>query len=253
MALKRRNYVAAPPQPAIPVPRISKGKRKAKKVAEETQAARKKRKTKGKGRAVNDGNDDEYESEGSNSEQDADAMVIDDPTSTLEPDMEEEKPKPIMQVAYQGFNIFGHSLCVIVEPWPLTSVRAASEAPSMFRAGSRALSEAPSAFAREYTEGLEPASRREATPLFLPDWDERGRSTTPVPPSRAPDRVYPPVPLFDDAIVMDEEDNDLGGMMELSQVLNVGRDVPRGGPALDDDDDMEGYVFAADADERREL
>ncbi|EEB92883.1 hypothetical protein MPER_08541 [Moniliophthora perniciosa FA553] len=50
---------------------------------------------------------------------------------TLVPDDEEEKPKPILKLKYQGFNIFGHCLCIVVEPWP--PIRTPSRAPSILR------------------------------------------------------------------------------------------------------------------------
>lgn len=151
---------------------------------------------------------------------------------------EEEKPKPILQVRYQGFNIFGNCLCVVVEPWP--PLRRATHAPPVVPDVSRPPSMAPPERA--------PVGRwRSETPLFLPEYDEeRERSVTPA-PRRIPARTLPPVPLFDD----EDSYGDAGGMMEFSQVLNSG-DGYRAG-AIDDDEDMEGAVFFGDADEVKEL
>ncbi|TRM67697.1 hypothetical protein BD626DRAFT_479557 [Schizophyllum amplum] len=198
---------------------------------------------------------------------------------------EEEKPKPLLQLRYQGFSIFGHCLCVVVEPWP--KIRSASGAPS--RAGSvappRAISLLP--FDRE-TSVAPPGTQRARTPLFLPDPDDR-RSLTPGPRGLSPaprsardgsaalassrdgsvapttsrdGRMLPPVPLFDDPPreplflggEEDDEDDDMddgGGMMALSQALHAAGDLP--GTAAEDDEDMDGSIFFGDADEVREL
>ncbi|KAJ3716340.1 hypothetical protein DFJ43DRAFT_1134603 [Lentinula guzmanii] len=145
-------------------------------------------------------------------------------------DDEEEKPKPLLHLKYQGFKILGSCLCIVVEPWP--PISAPSRAASVLRSTSRA----PTNEARA----------RSKTPLFLPDPDERDRSVTPF-----PDAIHVrPLPLYDiEDGGMDDADH--GGMMEFSQVLNAAGDVRAG--ALDDDEDMEGAVFFGDADEVREL
>ncbi|KAL1722438.1 hypothetical protein EV715DRAFT_270434 [Schizophyllum commune] len=204
----------------------------------------------------------------------------------LAADEEEEKPKPLLQLRYQGFSIFGHCLCVVVEPWP--PMRGASLAP-----GSRAGSVAPSRsgslapFHRE-TSVQPPGTQRARTPLFLPDPDER-RSLTPGPrgltpaPLNARDgsaapatsrgasvapstslggRNLPPVPLFGDSnqeplfLLGDEDedanvDEDGSGMMALSQALHAAGDLH--GTAAEDDEDIDGSIFFGDADEVREL
>ncbi|KAI4525681.1 hypothetical protein K525DRAFT_265841 [Schizophyllum commune Loenen D] len=203
----------------------------------------------------------------------------------LAADEEEEKPKPLLQLRYQGFSIFGHCLCVVVEPWP--PMRGASLAP-----GSRAGSVAPSRsgslapYHRE-TSVQPPGTQRARTPLFLPDPDER-RSLTPGPrgltpaPSNARDgsaapatsrdasvapstslggRNLPLVPLFGDSnqeplfLLGDDEDanvdEDGSGMMALSQALHAAGDLH--GTAAEDDEDMDGSIFFGDADEVREL
>lgn len=161
---------------------------------------------------------------------------------------EENKPKPMLQLKYQGFSIFGSCLCIVVEPWP--PVRSSTRAPSLMpTAPSRAPSIAPPDF---IPSGGASSRLRERTPLFLPDDDDdRGRSVTPAPSHQQ--RLLPPVPLFDESEVyyMDDDDEDGGGMMEFSQVLNSAGDVRAG--ALYDDDDMDGAVFFGDADEVKEL
>ncbi|KAJ3789492.1 hypothetical protein GGU10DRAFT_404175 [Lentinula aff. detonsa] len=154
-------------------------------------------------------------------------------------DDEEEKPKPLLHLKYQGFKILGSCLCIVVEPWP--PISATSRAASVLRSTSRAPSIAP----REFITANE-ARARSKTPLFLPDPDERDRSVTPF-----PDAIHVrPLPVYDieDG---DMDDADHGGMMEFSQVLNAAGDVRAG--ALDDDEDMEGAIFFGDADEVREL
>ncbi len=48
---------------------------------------------------------------------------------------EEEKPKPMLRVKYQGFDISDLCLCIVVEPWP--PIRMASIAPPFLRARSQ--------------------------------------------------------------------------------------------------------------------
>ncbi|KAI0068796.1 hypothetical protein BV25DRAFT_1986363 [Artomyces pyxidatus] len=166
-------------------------------------------------------------------------------------DDEEPKPKLALQLKYRGFSISGRCLCVVVEPWP--TIRSASRAPSLAPMASttvRAPSIAPPDFRRT---GSDPG-RRSRTPLFLPDYDERERSETPG-PSRF--RTLPPVPLFndpapaDDGFEYDMDDmGDDGELMQFSQILSS---TGRGGGGMEDDDDFDGAVFFADADEAREL
>ncbi|KAJ6598949.1 hypothetical protein DFH09DRAFT_1129634 [Mycena vulgaris] len=152
-------------------------------------------------------------------------------------EIEEEKPKPVLKLKYQDFSIYGHCLCIVVEPWPplRSATRAASVAPRATSAffSPRGASAAPSA-----------GSLRARTPLFLPDDEDLERSETPAPRQR----TLPPVPLFDDD---PDEDSDNGGMMAFSQAMNGYDHLPAG--AADDDDDMDGAVFFGDADEVREL
>lgn len=165
------------------------------------------------------------------------------PEIELEVDEEEAKPKPLLQLKYQGFNIFGRCLCVVVEPWP--PIRAPSRAPSiapLFSNVPRALSIAPPDF---ISSDQRASMQRERTPLFLPDPD-RGRSETPAPSGSG--RILPPVPLFNDAIVMDE-DSDEDGLMSFSQSLNYAGDHG----AVEVDDEIDGAIFFGDADEAREF
>jgi len=176
----------------------------------------------------------------------AEEMIIEAPGPEVEVvvDEEESKPKPLLQLTYQGFNIFGNCLCVVVEPWP--PIRAASRAPSIapiFSNAARALNIAP----RDVTpSGQVEATYRERTPLFLPDPDRR--SGTPA--SFSQRRILPPVPLFDDLIDQGMEDNNDNDLMEYSQALNYVGDHQGG---VEDDDEMDGAVFFGDADEAREL
>jgi hypothetical protein len=164
---------------------------------------------------------------------------------SIDLDIEEEhKPKPLLQLKYQGFNISGNCLCVVVEPWP--PIRAPSRAPSIapiFSNTPRAQSIAPPNFSHSVE-----TTYRERTPLFLPDPD-RGRSETPAP--SLPGRVLPPVPLFNDTIDREIENSDDDGLMEFSQVLNYAGEHRAG--LVDEDDEMDGAVFFGDADEAREF
>jgi hypothetical protein len=172
-------------------------------------------------------------------------METEPPEIELEVDEEETKPKPLLQLKYQGFNIFGNCFCVVVEPWP--PIQPASRAPStapIFLNPAKAQNIAPLDF---MPGGQVEATHIERMPLFLPDPD-RGRSETPAPFNRGP--VLPPVPLFDNQVDQGVEDINNDGLMEFSQALNYAGDH-RGG--LEDDDEMDGAVFFGDADEAREI
>ncbi|KAJ7179029.1 hypothetical protein C8R46DRAFT_1345469 [Mycena filopes] len=157
-------------------------------------------------------------------------------------DIEEEKPKPVLTLKYQDFTIYGHCLCVVVEPYPLPARSAA-------RAASRALSVAP-LFPESRAQSAAPGSLRARTPLFLPDDSEdMERDETPAPSFAQ--RPRPPVPLFDDDVDDGEDSDDNGGMMAFSQAMMAVATFPAG--AADDDDDIGGAVFFGDADEVREL
>ena len=161
----------------------------------------------------------------------------------LDVDEEEAKPKPILQLKYQGFDISGRCLCVVVEPWP--PIRAASRTPSVAPLFSN-VSQAPNIARPDFISGDQRTlMQREGTPLFLPDPD-RERSETPAPSGSG--RILPPVPLFNDAIVMDE-DSDEDGLMTFSQSLNYAG----GHGAVEADDEIDGAIFFGDADEAREF
>jgi hypothetical protein len=157
------------------------------------------------------------------------------PDIEIDIDEQESKLKPTLQLQYQGFNIYGHCLCVVVEPWP--PVRSQTRAPSVAPGPSnpRAPSIAPPDFVPSG------GRLRAKTPLFLPDFD-RGRSETPAPFLQQ--RVLPPVPLFDDEPHnSDDSDSEL---IQFSQALNSAGDFRAAG---EDDDEMDGAVFFGDADE----
>ncbi|KAG6831138.1 hypothetical protein H0H92_012563 [Tricholoma furcatifolium] len=163
-------------------------------------------------------------------------------TVDFEIDEEEEKPKPLLQLKYQGFDIFGHCLCVVIEPWP--PVRSMTRAHSV----STVLNREPS-IAPPRTVPAQEASTRGKTPLFLPDdWRD---SATPAPNQRGPSVA--PGSLLDPRFLEDSDDSDEdgGGMMLFSQVLNNAGDIRAG--AANDDEDMDTDMFFGDADEVREL
>ncbi|KAH9951646.1 hypothetical protein B0H21DRAFT_818089 [Amylocystis lapponica] len=157
----------------------------------------------------------------------------------------EAKPKPVLQLIYQGFNIHGRCLCVIVEPWP--PIRGASRAPSLAPTGliaPRAPSIAPPDFVPSG------AAQRARTPLFLPEYD-RERSVTPAPFMSRAQRSLPPVPLFHEDALGDDSDSEDDGLMQFSQMLRSVGEHQAG--AVGDDDEIDGAVFFGDADETREL
>ncbi|KAG2156157.1 hypothetical protein DEU56DRAFT_222716 [Suillus clintonianus] len=159
-------------------------------------------------------------------------------------DEDDKKDKLALKLKYQGFNIFGRCLCVVVEPWP--PIRSATRAPSVMPLTNEALrgsSIAPPDFVPSNN------NQRARTPLFLPEFD-RGRSQTPAPFPRA--KTLPPVPLFNDPTP--DDDNDGYGsddLMIFSQALNAAGGMHVA--AADDDDEMDGAVLFGDADEVREF
>ena len=168
----------------------------------------------------------------------------------LDVEEEEEKPKPILKLRYQGFNIHGKCLCVIVEPYP--PIRSPTRAVSLAPTGVIA-PRAPSIAPADYVPQNVAAQRRARTPLFLPE-DDRDRSVTPAPWGGHEDRVLPPVPLFSEepaATGEEERDFEGGGMFELSQILQSVGDYPAG--TAEDDDEIDGAALFGDADEVRGL
>ncbi|KAG1907086.1 uncharacterized protein F5891DRAFT_940374 [Suillus fuscotomentosus] len=159
-------------------------------------------------------------------------------------DEDDKKDKLALKLKYQGFNIFGRCLCVVVEPWP--PIRSATRAPSVIPLTNEALrgsTIAPPDFVPSNN------SQRARTPLFLPEFD-RGRSLTPTPFPRA--KTLPPVPLFNDP-APDSDSDGYGSddLMIFSQALNAAGGMHVA--AADDDDEMDGAVLFGDADEVREF
>lgn len=159
-------------------------------------------------------------------------------------DEDDKKDKLALKLKYQGFNIFGRCLCVVVEPWP--PIRSATRAPSVMPLTNEALrgsTIAPPDFVPSNN------NQRARTPLFLPEFD-RGRSLTPAPFPRA--KTLPPVPLFNDP-TSDSDDDGYGSddLMIFSQALNAAGGMHVA--AADDDDEMDGAVLFGDADEVREF
>ncbi|KAG1783236.1 hypothetical protein EV702DRAFT_959815 [Suillus placidus] len=159
-------------------------------------------------------------------------------------DEDDKKDKLALKLKYQGFNIFGRCLCVVVEPWP--PIRSATRAPSVMPLTNEALRGStitPPDFVPSNN------NQRARTPLFLPEFD-RGRSLTPAPFPRA--KTLPPVPLFNDP-APDSDDDGYGSddLMIFSQALNAAGGMHIA--AADDDDEMDGAVLFGDADEVREF
>ncbi|KAK0498639.1 hypothetical protein EDD18DRAFT_95533 [Armillaria luteobubalina] len=256
--LKSRNFITVPRQTTTSAPASKSQKRKSNR---DTRKSRKKPKTKGKGRAQED-SDDSYDEDipqeaterlarrSRRSRQGGEDVDMDeeDPETDsqarnppLEVEIgEEEKPKPMLRVKYQGFDISDICLCIVVEPWP--PIRMTSIAPPFLRARSQT----PALNRHSMPPPPVPevsTLRREKTPLFLPDEYERERSETPAPFPGRYTSVAPPV--------HGDEDDDGWGMMEFSQVLNAVGDSRAG--AIDEDEDMDGAVFFGDADEVKEL
>ncbi|KAH8105903.1 hypothetical protein BXZ70DRAFT_1004204 [Cristinia sonorae] len=169
----------------------------------------------------------------------------DDASIPLEVD-EEEKPKLALRLSYQGFNIHGRAICVIVEPYP--PLRAPSTTRDLSLAPMGVVApRAPSIAPADYIPPSVAAQHRARTPLFLPE-DDRERSVTPAPWGQE-ERVLPPVPLFSEELSPPSFED--GGMYELSQILQSVGGYPAG--AAEDDDEIDGAAFFGDADENRGL
>jgi hypothetical protein len=160
-------------------------------------------------------------------------------------DDDEQKPKLALELKYRSFSNFSRCLCVVVEPWP--PLRRATHAPSL--ASSAAAASGQSTPSRVPTHS-ESRNQRGKTPLFLPDLDDE--RATPGPSHR---RTLPPAPLFDDPqadryIEETEDLDDSAAIMRFSQLLNS---TGRVAGAIEEDDEFDGAVLFADADEAKEL
>lgn len=214
-----------PSKPQIrPPPRAStKRKREAQK--------RKKAKSKAAGKRPrvprdDDDDDDEYFVSGTSSEdvEDVEDGDTDDGefVSALAIEEEEEKPKATMELSYKQFDIQDRCICVIVEPWP------AGQVPAVQKDSVQSGSNAP----------VTVEERAEAqTPLFLP---ERGQS------------IAPSMDVDDDDATRAKTaiDPNNFSLLEFSQALTSFGDQLVG---FEDDDEIEGDVLFADADEMRNV
>ncbi|KAG6821610.1 hypothetical protein H0H93_000119 [Arthromyces matolae] len=254
LVLKSRAFTMQPPQKQTPTSaplasssKSQKGKRKSNAIAGQNSSVggRKKRKTKGKGRlqehdelsASDDLRSDEEYTEDIEMVNQASSNEHIPLTSSLQLENDEdEKPKPILQLRYRGFDIYGHCLCVVVEPWPPMR--------SMSRV-TPALNREPSLAPPQ--SGIHGTSNtRGKTPLFLPDDDHGGERPPSFRDRRAPTSLLDPG-FLEDSDNSDEDD----GMMLFSQVLNNTGDTRAG--AVGDDEDMDTDMFFGDADEIKEL
>jgi len=151
-------------------------------------------------------------------------------------DEEEEKPKPTLQLKYKGFGIYGQSICVVVEPWPVV------------RSENRTIQELGGISSRKSTlqQSTSTIAPRAKTPLFLADDNEMDHGVEHRQSS-------PTTNPWDDLETMEDTDDDseVGGMMAFSQAINLAGDNRPG--AAEDEDEMEGAVLFGDADEARQL
>ena len=170
------------------------------------------------------------------------SQVEDEGTSSEMRDDDEQKPKLALELKYRSFSNFNRCLCVVVEPWPPLR-RDTRRAPSLE-------SSAATGQSTRVPTHSESTDQRGQTPLFLPDLDDE--RATPGPSHR---RTLPPVPSFDNpqADPDIEETEDMGesaAIMQFSQLLNTTGKVTG---AIEEDDEFDGAVLFADADEAREL
>jgi hypothetical protein len=173
------------------------------------------------------------------------SRVEDTGTSLDIGDDDEPKPKLTLELKYRAFSNFNRCLCVVVEPWPpqRSDTRAPSLAPSI---ATRASSVVPAA-----SESSANYGQRAKTPLFLPDLDDEPAAFNP-----SHFRTLPPVPLFNDRPTGSDADDveewgDSTALMQFSQMLNATGRVSGGD--VEDEDEFDGTVLFADADEAKEL
>jgi len=144
---------------------------------------------------------------------------------------DEDLAKPVLSLTHRGFSIYGHCLCIVVEPWPAVSGTTSGGA-----ASSSMNTDSP------FVEGNVHEQRKE--PLFLPE--EPADNATPS--GNADINKTYLNQVLENAEVPDDED--AGGMMEFSQVLRSIGDSRAG--AINDDEDMDGSVLFGDADENKD-
>jgi hypothetical protein len=157
-------------------------------------------------------------------------------------DDDEQKPKLALELKYRSFSNFNRCLCVVVEPWPPLR-RDTRRAPPL-------ASSAATGQSTRVPTHPESRDQRGQTPLFLPDFDDE--RATPGPSHR---RNLPPAPLFDNPQTDPdiEKTEDLGesaAIIQFSQLLNT---TGRVTGAIEEDDEFDGAVLFADADEAKEL
>ena len=178
----------------------------------------------------------------------------------VDSDEEEKAKKPVLQLSFRELNMLDRSLCVVIEPWPALQYQT-TPAPSISRAGSmapppsrfpavRRESEASFLSGSSAESGAFGSGLREQTPipLFLPDHDERGHSSTPAPIRFS--SVFSSLETFPESEMRGQENEEDFGMLAFSQVLNnVASDRVA---VAEDDDEMDGGALYGDADEIRE-
>ncbi|KAF6762325.1 hypothetical protein DFP72DRAFT_878543 [Ephemerocybe angulata] len=161
---------------------------------------------------------------------DEDPIEVDTPedqpavgTSTFDLEVEEEeKPKPVLQLKYQGFSIYGQCFCVVVEPWPLPPKEPKS---------------INTALADKSRLSVPPRRPVRGNSSFLPDEEDA--------------ELEGPLFTMENNDSDDEDGDPFKGMMAFSQVLKNAGDNRPGAAA--DDEDMDSAALFGDADEVREL
>ncbi len=168
------------------------------------------------------------------------AMDPQDDAFDLPVDEEEEKPKPVLQLNYKGFSIYGQCLCIVVEPWP--AERSIHRTPQELGNVSN-----PGTTRNQSTRAVLNLASRAKTPLFLEEDNDMDQDE--VENQRRNSATNP----WDEVESVDESDTDseMGAMMAFSQALNMAGDNRPG--AAEDEDEIEGAVLFGDADEARQL
>lgn len=160
-------------------------------------------------------------------------LTNDTPMGHRVPD--EDLVKPVLSLAYRGFSIYGHCLCIVVEPWPTVSGTTSGRAvPS---SSMNTVTDHP------FVEGN--VHERSKEPLFLPEEPED--NATPSGSGQYINKTYLNQVLENIGV---PDDENVGGMMEFSQVLRSIGDSRAG--AMNDDEDMDGSVLFGDADENKD-
>lgn len=151
---------------------------------------------------------------------------------------DEVKPKLALRLKYQDFTLFGRCLCVIVEPWPPIHAVPTQSATPVAQPSDVQDTGATSSTPRSISYAK--------TPLFYPDSEDDDNLSD-------VSSKHSGSPLATQTIFSNISRGDrFDGIIQFSQSLNATHPAAIRGN-MEEDDEIDGAVFFADADEAREL